>query len=123
MYGGEHVTIEKYIDGEFTKYVNNTGSVLCEGEIGEKAEAFIHFTWERSGKNFMLLDLQGVGYLRCNPEISTIDLWVKEGDTKSEFYFCLGNLSTNAIHGFMATHKCNRICRTLGFKEFEDKVV
>ena len=74
-------------------------------------------------KIFMLLDLQGVGYLLCDPEIATIDIRVKEGDTKSEFYFCLGNLSTNAIHGFMATHKCNRICRTLGFKEFEDKVV
>ena len=44
LHGGEHLTIEEYIDGEFTKYVNNTGSVFCEGEIGEKAEAFIHFT-------------------------------------------------------------------------------
>ena len=33
----------------------------------------------------MLLDLQGVGYLLCGPEIATIDLRVKEGGTKSEF--------------------------------------
>ena len=45
--------------------------------------------------------LEGVGHLLCDPEIATIDLWVKKGGTKSEFYFCLGNLSTNAIHGFM----------------------
>ena len=71
----------------------------------------------------MLLDLQGIGYLLCDPEIATIDPRVKEGGTKSEFYFYLGNLSTNAIHGFMSTHKYNRICGTLGFKEFEGKFV
>ena len=53
LYSGEHVTIEEYIDREFTKYVNNTGSVFCEEEIREKAEVFIHFTWERSGKKFV----------------------------------------------------------------------
>ena len=53
--------------------------------------------------------------------MSTIELWVKEGDTKREFYFCLENISTNAIHGVMSTHKSNRICRRLGIKEFEYK--
>ena len=52
-------------------------------------------------RKFYVTCLQGVGHLLCDPEIATIDLWVKEGGTKSEFYFCLGNLSTNAIHGFM----------------------
>ena len=56
---GEHIIIEEYIDGEFTKCVNNTGPVFSKGEIGEKALAFIHFTWERSGENLMLLDLKG----------------------------------------------------------------
>ena len=88
-----------------------------------KGRSFYSFHIGEIGKNFMLLDLQGVSYLLRDPEIVTIDLWVKEGDTKNEFSFCLGNLSTNAIHGFMVTHKCNRICRTLGFKEFENKVV
>ena len=46
-------------------------------------------------------------------EIAAIDLRVKEGGTKNKFYFCLKNLSTSAIHGFMSTHKSNRICRTL----------
>ena len=49
--------------------------------------------------------------------------WITEGGTKSEFYFCLGNLSTNEIHGFMSTHKCNWTCRTICFKKFEDKFV
>lgn len=44
----------------------------------------------------MLLDLHGVGYVLCDPEIATTDLRIKEGGTKSEFYICLGNLSTTA---------------------------
>ena len=113
LYCGEHVTIEKYIDGEFTKCINNTESVFCEREIGEKPEAFIHFRWEISGKNFRLLDSKEIGYLLCGLEIAVINLWVKERNTKNEFYFYLENLSTNAIDEFMSTHKCNRICRTL----------
>ena len=71
----------------------------------------------------MLLHFRQVGYLLCDAEIATIDLRVKEGGTKSEFYFCLGNLSKNAVHICMSAHKCNPVYRTLGFKEFEDKFV
>ena len=63
-----------------------------------------------------MLDLQGVGYLLCDPEILTIDRRVKEGNAKSYFCFFLGNPSANAIHGFMSTYKCNPISITLGFK-------
>ena len=83
LYCGEHVTIEKYIDGEFTKCVDNTESVFCERKIGEKPEAFIHFRWERSGKNFRLLGSKKIGYLLCGLEIAVINLWVKESNTKN----------------------------------------
>ena len=86
---------------------------FCEGDIGEKVEASICFTWIKSRENYMLLDLRGIGCLLWDPEMASIDLQVKECGTKSEFYLRLGNLSTNAIHGFMSTHKCNPICRTL----------
>ena len=49
------------MDGEFTTSVKNTESVFCDGEIREKTKAFVHFTRERSGENFTLLDIQGVG--------------------------------------------------------------
>ena len=119
LHGTQHVTIEEYIDGEFEKYVNNTGVVYCIGEMREKAEAFVHFTWERSGGNFMILDIQGAGYVLSDLEIATIGLRDKEGDASSEFYFCMGNLSGHAIRAFQAHHKCNKICKTLGFKKFE----
>lgn len=97
--------------------------VFCEREIVEKVEAFICFTWRRSVENYMLLDLQGADCLLCDPEVTNINLRIKKGGTKSEFYFRLGKLSTNVIHGFMSNHKCDPICRTLDFKEFEDTFV
>ena len=54
-----------------------------EREIGEKPEAFIHFRWERSGKNFRLLDSKKIGYLLCGLEIAVINLSVKESNTKN----------------------------------------
>ena len=44
---GEVVTIEEFINGTFTKYINNTG-FLCVPEdnvIGQKAETFVHFSY------------------------------------------------------------------------------
>ena len=48
--------------------------VFSVGEIGKKAEANIHFRLERYGENFVLLDLQGMGYLMCDSAFATIDL-------------------------------------------------
>lgn len=54
-------------------------------------EAFtFSFYLGECGDNFLLLDLHGVSYLLCDPEIATVDLRVKDGSTKSYFYFCLG---------------------------------
>ena len=47
--------------------------VFSVGEIGKKAEANIHFRLMRYGENFVLLDLQGIGYL-CDSAFATIDL-------------------------------------------------
>ena len=46
----EVVTIEHFINGKFTKYISNTG-FLCVPEgnvIGQKAETFVHFSYELS---------------------------------------------------------------------------
>ena len=79
LYCGEHVTIEGYIDGEFTKYINNTGSVFCEAEIEKKPEVL--FISHGRHQNFVTWFI-GSRFLLCDPEIATIDLRVKEGGTK-----------------------------------------
>ena len=71
---GECITIEKFIEGTFEKYINNTGE-LCVPEanlVGQNAACLAHFSYEKSKKQLMVLDLQGSGHLFYDPEIASI---------------------------------------------------
>ena len=61
--GDEWVTGEEYIDGEFTKYLNNTGKPCDrDSDIWKKCESLAHFSYERSSGNLMVVDMQGSGH-------------------------------------------------------------
>jgi hypothetical protein len=55
------------------------------------------------------VDLQGVGFVLCDPEIASSELY----DESDGIYFCAENLSTNAIETFFVQHKCNKYCELL----------
>ena len=60
----EYVTVEEFIDGTFYKYINNNGNISQGGNddpLTKKAECLAHFSYERSQKEVMLLDIQGCG--------------------------------------------------------------
>ena len=58
----------------------------------------------------MVLDIQGVGNMLCDPEITTEDIT----DTDEEFYFCIGNnLTTLGIQTFLSAHVCNAYCEAV----------
>ena len=116
----EIVTIEKFIDGSpFVKYMNNTGDIDRELPTAavEKAEALAHFSYVISKQKFLLVDIQGIGFQLCDPEIASADLMTKEDD-EDKLNFCIGNLSTKAIDNFFGQHKCNQYCNTLALKKF-----
>jgi len=71
---GECITVEKYLEGEFQKYINNTGDVFGGSELTMKAEAFSHFTYQKSGQQLMVVDIQGVSHQLFDPEIATSTL-------------------------------------------------
>ena len=111
---GECVTVEEFIDGKFTKYLNNTGD-CCVNEtdvMGQKAQCLTHFSYEKSEKKLMLLDIQGSGYELFNPEISSHELF----DGSAEVLYCAGSLSQMAIDKFVSGHKCNVFCDIVGLK-------
>ena len=60
------VTIERYLDGSFTKYVNNTGEVSSTSNsadtITKKAETLMHYSYQKSQGECLLIDIQGTGY-------------------------------------------------------------
>lgn len=110
----EYVTIEEFIDGRFTKYLNNTGLLCVDGSdtLGQKAECLAHFSYEKSEKKLMLVDVQGNGYKLFDPEIASVELF----DKSQKFMYCTGNLSELAIQNFVSKHKCNEFCILIGLK-------
>ena len=113
---GECVTIEEFIDGKFTKYLNNTG-LLCVDKanpFSQKAECLAHFSHEKSQGKLLLVDIQGSGYDLFDPEIASAELY-----DDNEMLFCAGNLSDIAIINFNAAHQCNLYCEILGLQKLD----
>lgn len=108
----EHVTVEEYIPGNFIKYINNTGLACVEAsnEFGLKAQCLTHFSYEKSNKMLMLLDVQGSGTSLYDPEIASSELV----DSENRLLYCAGNLSTEAIECFKVNHTCNIYCELSG---------
>ena len=76
---GAFVSIEEFIKGDFVKYMNNNGEVCEEGTVCDKAQAFVHFTYEKSEGKLIVLDIQGAGYTLYDPEIASLDLLSDDG--------------------------------------------
>ena len=76
MLNDSPVTVERSLPGKFVKYVNNNGIPgdpdPMNKELYQKAEAVCHFSFKDNVGKLLLLDLQGVGYKLCDPEIATV---------------------------------------------------
>ena len=73
---GECLSLEPFIEGEYIKYNNNAGWInadLVDDPFGQMAQAFSHFSFERSWGRFLVNDLQGVGRVLTDPSIQTQD--------------------------------------------------
>lgn len=114
----EYVTVEEFIPGQFKKYINNTGQTCVDPThiMAQKAECLAHFTYERSKKKLMLVDIQGTGYDLFDPEIASTDL-LDEND--KQYLYCTGNLSQLAISTFVKDHTCRVFCNLLGLPPIE----
>ena len=64
--------VENFIEGNYVKYNSNSGFVLGDDTHRQTPQAFSHFTFERSGHEIMVVDIQGVGDLYTDPQIHTV---------------------------------------------------
>ncbi|KAL3672957.1 hypothetical protein V7S43_002258 [Phytophthora oleae] len=103
------LTAEPYIEGEYKKYNNNNGWIRDDGlDFSKTAQAFSHFTWQRTFGELMVVDLQGVGGIFTDPQIHS----------KSGKFGC-GNLLEVGMTAFFATHECDAVCSALGLKPLQ----
>ena len=102
-WNGDYITVEEFIEGTFEKYINNNGDFffILSTLITNKAELYVHFTYERPKSQLMVLDIQGV----CWACICRSRQFVSD-----EVLFCGGNLSSIAIENFKSQNKCNVDC-------------
>ena len=110
---GEFLTVEEFISGDFVKFINNNG-IVCEEDsmLCKKAQAFAHYTYEKSEGKVMVLDIQGSGYTLYDPEIASTEIQNEDGS----YQFCTGNLAGKAIESFFENHQCNCYCKFLKLK-------
>ena len=109
-----HFSVEPFIDGSYEKFNNNAGYVAKSSKISDVVQAFSHYTWLKSGKRFIVCDLQGVvtgsGILLTDPCIhSCIEELLRYGTT---------NLGSDGIKTFFSTHTCNAVCMEMKLQPY-----
>jgi hypothetical protein len=106
--------MEGAMEGRYIKYNGNNSLVYKDmsNPSNVAAQAFSHFTFERSKGRFLVCDLQGVGNLLTDPAIHTKD--------PNRFRRSHTNLNEEGFKFFFSTHECNDICRKLGLKSTKE---
>lgn len=96
------MAIEPFIPGKYAKYTSNAGHI---GPDSNLAQAFSHYTWQKSEGDLMVVDLQGVKKTLTDPQIHS-----------QEDRFGRGNFGSKGMDAFFATHTCNDICKLLNLQ-------
>ncbi|KAI9861620.1 MAG: hypothetical protein M1813_005230 [Trichoglossum hirsutum] len=112
------LSLEPFIDGEYIKYNNNSMFVKEDSPddpFNQIAQAFSHFTFERSWGHFLVNDLQGVGHLLTDPSIQTLD--------HERFKLAETNLYEEGFKFFFVAHECNSACHKLELKSNREMVI
>ncbi|XP_053336833.1 transient receptor potential cation channel subfamily M member 6 isoform X1 [Clarias gariepinus] len=111
---GQWLTIEKSMNGDFRKYNNNTGEeIMPSCGLEETVLAFSHWTYEYTGKELLVLDLQGVGVELTEPSV------IRAADKSSSRDLVFGSTTwdDDPVQNFVLKHTCNLCCEKLGLTD------
>ncbi|XP_067376278.1 transient receptor potential cation channel subfamily M member 6 isoform X3 [Channa argus] len=117
---GQWLTIERNMSGDFRKYNNNTGEEITPCcSLEEMLLAFSHWTYEYSGRELLVLDIQGVGEQLTDPTVIMAD---DQSCSRGEMLFGPDNLGDTAISAFLQKHSCGICCQRLGLKDLRKRL-
>lgn len=103
---------EVQLKGAYKKFSNNFGFVADEGEL--TPQAFSHFTYEVSNGTLLVCDIQGVDGLTQD---TYTDPQIHSSAGNGVFLYGNGDIGSDGIREFFATHRCNGICRSLALPD------
>ena len=111
--GYKYLAVEEMLEGEYLKFNDNAGKKREDGSLAcDVAQAFSHFTFEKSEGQEMVVDIQGVCLLKGGHlKLTDPQLHSKKGLYGRADCKCPG------IKNFFKTHQCNEVCKKLGLTE------
>lgn len=105
---------ERYLPGIFLKYNSNNGYVM-EGPAKHKdvVQAFLHYSFVKSGGSLLVADLQGVARAT---EVLLTDPQVLTASPTEVPSFGPGDIGARGARTCLAAHRCGPTCKLLGLK-------
>ncbi|CAE7300382.1 Eef2k, partial [Symbiodinium necroappetens] len=120
-----HFCGEKYLSGTWVKFNNNDGYVSEDlSKHSAVAQAFSHFTFERSGHRLMVVDLQGVCEERnselvfrlTDPQVHSSRKWKRQSESFPE-RFGKGDFGEDGFSAFFQNYVYNKLSKDLGLRD------
>ena len=99
------MALEPWIPGSYEKFTSNAGHITADSDL---AQAFSHYTFQQSGGEILVSDIQGVKTTLTDPQIHSEDV----------DRFGRGNLRTKGMDMFFSSHICSDICRALELEAY-----
>mmetsp|Transcript_6504 Transcript_6504/g.13578 ORF Transcript_6504/g.13578 Transcript_6504/m.13578 type:complete len:354 (-) Transcript_6504:1128-2189(-) len=105
--GYRYLAVESEMKGTYEKYNSNNGYVIkSNSPEALVAQSFSHFSYEHSGQNEMVVDIQGSGFTYTDPQLHS-----------KEKLYGRADRGTSGFDDFFKTHRCNCICEALGLQK------
>jgi len=105
--GFRYLAIESEMQGQYRKWNSNNGYVnpsTCRP--CEVAQAFSHFSYEKSKQKEMVVDIQGDDYTYTDPQLHS-----------QSQEFGRADRGMSGVKEFFKTHNCNFICKALHLED------
>jgi hypothetical protein len=99
-------SVEPLLSGDYEKHNDNDGGIFPDNAlkfVRNTPQAFSHFTFQKSGGQMVVCDIQGVEDFYTDPQIHTL-----AGRDYGQ-----GNMGKKGIEKFICSHVCNDICKRL----------